>query len=175
MRRDKPKDAYDVVWLLDALGPGQASELIATSPLLTGEYANEVSDQLRRLINDQFKDTDSAGPVMYADFLEAKPGDLERRHAHGTLAAFGDALKRRDIQVNIRLCRHPGGSRGAYCRMPPWRAAPRSPWRALTGYSRYVVSVRNCQLPRCLEGRTAQFTSWRSVEVVKSTFGPLPA
>lgn len=99
MRRDKPKDAYDVVWLLDALGPDQASELIATSPLLTGDHASEVSDQLQRLINDQFKDTDSAGSVMYADFVEAKPGDLERRHGHGTLTAFGDALKRRGIQL----------------------------------------------------------------------------
>ena len=36
MRRDKPKDAYDVVWLTDALGPDQAAEAIAASPLLAG-------------------------------------------------------------------------------------------------------------------------------------------
>lgn len=101
MRRDKPKDAYDVVWLLDALGLDQASELIATSPLLTGDHIGEVSDQLLRLINDQFKDTDSAGSVMYADFLEAKPGDLERRHAHGTLAAFRDAPQLRGIHLTL--------------------------------------------------------------------------
>jgi hypothetical protein len=100
MRRDKPKDAYDVVWLLDALGSDRASDLIAASSLVTGEHADEVFSQLHRLITDQFKDTGSAGPVMYADFLEATPGALERRHAQGTLAAFGSALlKRHRIQL----------------------------------------------------------------------------
>jgi hypothetical protein len=31
---------------------------------------------------------------MYADFLEAEPRDLERRHAHSTLEALGRALRR---------------------------------------------------------------------------------
>ena len=54
-----------------------------------------------RLIEDQFKDVDSAGPVMYADFMQAEPGHLERRHAQGTLAAFGRALlDRHDIQIS---------------------------------------------------------------------------
>lgn len=100
MRRDKPKDAYDVVWLLDALGPDSGSELVASSPIITGDLADDVRGQLHRLISDQFKDTSAAGPVMYADFLEANPGDLERRHAHGTLAAFGQALTRRGIQLS---------------------------------------------------------------------------
>ena len=34
MRRDKPKDAYDVVWLLDALGPDQAAQRVAASRYL---------------------------------------------------------------------------------------------------------------------------------------------
>jgi hypothetical protein len=33
MRRDKPKDAYDVVWLIDALGPAEAAARIAGSSL----------------------------------------------------------------------------------------------------------------------------------------------
>ena len=37
---------------------------------------------------------------MYADFMQAEPGHLERRHARGTLAAFGNALgKRHGIQL----------------------------------------------------------------------------
>lgn len=100
MRRDKPKDAYDVVWLLDALGPDNGSELVASSPIITGDLADDVRGQLHRLISDQFKDTDAAGPAMYAGFLEANPGDLERRHAHGTLAAFGQALSRHGIQLS---------------------------------------------------------------------------
>jgi hypothetical protein len=66
MRRDKPKDAYDIVWLIDALGPERAAEMISASPLLTSEMAPEVLSQLRRLVTDQFPDTAAAGPAMYA-------------------------------------------------------------------------------------------------------------
>jgi hypothetical protein len=97
MRRNKPKDAYDMVWLIDALGPEVAAEQIATSPLLSSELADEVRHQLRMLILDQFKDTDSIGPRSYATFLEAAPGNTERRHAHGTLATLGDVLSARGI------------------------------------------------------------------------------
>ncbi len=49
MRRDKPKDAYDVVWVITALGPEAAAALVAASPLLASEYADDVRTQLRRL------------------------------------------------------------------------------------------------------------------------------
>jgi hypothetical protein len=93
MRRDKPKDAYDVVWLIDALGPERAAEHIAASPLFNGEFADEVRDQLRMLFADQFKNTESVGPRSYADFLAADPGGADRRHAQGTLAALAEALR----------------------------------------------------------------------------------
>lgn len=100
MRRDKPKDAYDIVWLIDALGPEKASEMIAASPLITSHLAEAARSQLHRLISDQFKDINAAGPIMYADFIEADPGELERRHAQGTLAAFGQALYHRGIRLS---------------------------------------------------------------------------
>jgi len=99
MRRDKPKDAYDVVWLIDALGPADAARRVAESPLLAGEHSDEVRAQLSRVITDQFRDFDSIGPRAYADFLDAEPGVAERRHATGTMAAFGDELVRRGITV----------------------------------------------------------------------------
>jgi Nucleotidyl transferase AbiEii toxin, Type IV TA system len=92
MRRDKPKDAYDVVWLIDALGPDKASDLIVASPLMIGDMAAEVQEQLLRLVGDQFTDTNSAGPIMYADFLEADPGESDRRHGHGTVLALGASV-----------------------------------------------------------------------------------
>ena len=46
MRRNKAKDAYDVVWLIDALGPERAAEMISASPLLANETADEVIAQL---------------------------------------------------------------------------------------------------------------------------------
>ena len=99
MRRDKPKDAYDVVWLIDALGPAEAAVRISESPLLGGELAVDVLGQLARLTSDQFRDTDAAGPEMYASFLGTDGGDAERRHAHGTVAALGKELRVRGIGV----------------------------------------------------------------------------
>ena len=98
MRRDKPKDSYDIVWVLDALDPYTASEMVAASPLLGGPFADEVRTQLRLLIEDQFRDEASAGPTAYATFLEADPLEGARRHALGTVAAFGHALTARGIR-----------------------------------------------------------------------------
>ena len=96
MGRNKPKDAYDVVWVIDALGPHVVASQIATSVLLASEFADEVRHQLNMLIFDQFRDTDSIGPRSYATFLEADPSSAERRHAHGTLSALGEALRTRE-------------------------------------------------------------------------------
>lgn len=98
MRRRKPKDAYDVVWLLNALGPEEAAARIGDSPLLGEDTAVDVLGQLARLITDQFRDIASVGPTMYADFLEADNGDAERRQASGTVAAFGKALNARGMK-----------------------------------------------------------------------------
>lgn len=92
MRRRKPKDAYDVVWLLNALGPEEAAARISGSPLLDDDTAADVLGQLGRLITDQFRDIASVGPAMYANFLEPDDSGAERRHAFGTVAAFGKAL-----------------------------------------------------------------------------------
>lgn len=92
MRRDKPKDAYDVVWLLDALGPDATADAVAASPLLAGPLSGEVLAQLAVLVDDQFRDESSVGPIAYATFLESDPPSADRRHALGTLAAFRAAL-----------------------------------------------------------------------------------
>jgi hypothetical protein len=97
MRREKFKDAYDVVWVFDALGPDAASEMVAASPLLVGPFADEVRAQLALLVDDQFRDEESVGPTAYATFLDAEPADGARRHALGTVVAFGRALKARGI------------------------------------------------------------------------------
>jgi hypothetical protein len=99
MRRRKPKDAYDVVWLLDALGPTEAAMRISGSPLLDGEFAADMLGQLNRLVTDQFRNTASAGSAMYASFLDADNNEAERKHASGTIAAFGKALNARGIKL----------------------------------------------------------------------------
>lgn len=97
MRRNKPKDAYDVVWLVDAVGPEDVASQISSSPLLADEFSEEVRRQLGVLIFDQFKDNDSIGPRSYATFLRTNPGDSERRHACGSIGALGDALTTRGV------------------------------------------------------------------------------
>lgn len=99
MRRDKPKDGYDVVWLLDALGPDPACEMLATSTLLAGRFADDVRAQVRLLIEDQFRDESSIGPNAYATFLDAEAPSEARRHALGTVTAFGRALSSRGIEL----------------------------------------------------------------------------
>jgi len=98
MRRNKPKDAYDIVWTLDALGPDEASARVAGSPLLTGPFADEVKGQMRRLITDQFRNERSVGPMQYATFLESRNDEGVRRHAVGTLNAFDRALAERGTE-----------------------------------------------------------------------------
>lgn len=99
MRRDKPKDAYDVVWVLDALGPDAAADTVTVGPLLAGPLADEVRTQLTLLIDDQFRDEASVGPASYASFLEASSPDLARRHALGTVDAFRRALAARGVEL----------------------------------------------------------------------------
>jgi len=102
MRRDKPKDAYDIVWILAALGPEEAARIVAASQLLAGETASEVLKQLDRLVEDQFLDTASVGPGSYADFLSGNPGDRERRFAMETVRAFGRELRAAGVGLSTR-------------------------------------------------------------------------
>lgn len=92
MRRDKPKDAYDVVWVIAALGPEAAAGLVASSPLLVGTFATEVRMQLRRL-REQFKTTDAVGPRAYADFFQQPGLATARRFAVGTLERLWTTLE----------------------------------------------------------------------------------
>ena len=91
--RDKPKDAYDIVWVIDALGPTVVAERVARSRLLSGDLATEVTAILARLVSDQFQDTMSVGPRAYADFF-GSPDDIAlMRHAQSAIAELGRELR----------------------------------------------------------------------------------
>jgi len=92
MRRDKPKDAYDVVWLISALGPQTAARQVLGSPLLNDDTGDEVLAQLGRLAG-QFADIDSVGPRSFADFTagESRAGDL--RFAVGAVSQFWQVIR----------------------------------------------------------------------------------
>lgn len=97
--RDKAKDSYDVVWILNAYkqGPRSAVEDIAKSPVLAHP---DVPIAINHLKN-HFLTPEHRGPSQYAIFeLRDTDDDDERarlrRFAHGTLAeflAYWDELK----------------------------------------------------------------------------------
>ena len=92
MRRDKPKDAYDVVWVIAALGAEAAAMLVAESPLIAGDFAAEVRAQIRRL-HDQFESIESVGPRAYADFLHQPERAQARLFAMGAVGRFWSDLE----------------------------------------------------------------------------------
>jgi hypothetical protein len=91
MRRSKPKDAYDVVWLVAGLGPDEAARRVLASPLLAGDHRAQVIEQLGRMA-EQFEDIESVGPRSYATFLESENPDRDRRYAVGAITEFRRVL-----------------------------------------------------------------------------------
>ena len=90
--RDKEKDAYDIVWTLNAFGdqgPASAAEAAAESPVAGSA---EVTAALE-ILTDRFRDSRTQGPSNYARFFLGAGGDEEqrmrlRRDAQGTVRAF---------------------------------------------------------------------------------------
>lgn len=90
--RDKEKDAYDIVWTLNAFGeagPKSAAEAAAQSPIADSE---EVEAALR-LLDEHFAAADRKGPGNYARFFIGGRSDEDerlrlRRDARGTVQAF---------------------------------------------------------------------------------------
>jgi hypothetical protein len=90
--RDKPKDAYDIVWLIESWpgGPAAAATSFAQRPTY---HRPEVTAALN-LIRDAFATTDQIGARSYARFVASEIRDepqFERR-AVGAIAEFMAAL-----------------------------------------------------------------------------------
>lgn len=90
LNRDKPKDAYDIVWLIEnwAADPASAAQQIAKRDI----YSAEVEQQLRAL-GISFADEKSVGARSYARFMAASGADLiAARRAVGAVNEFLQAL-----------------------------------------------------------------------------------
>lgn len=90
--RDKPKDAYDIVWLIESW-PGGPSAAAAAFSERAGFVSREVAPALDG-IGDAFSDTDRVGPRSYARFVAGtreEEAQLERR-AVGAVGEFLRAL-----------------------------------------------------------------------------------
>jgi hypothetical protein len=95
-RRDKPKDAYDLVWLIECWpgGPAAAAAAFAVRPA----YATrQVADAMKQ-IRTAFADNRAIGARSYARFLDNDSGEQARleRRAVGAVAEFLAALPVRD-------------------------------------------------------------------------------
>lgn len=97
-KRNKNKDAYDVVWLVECWPGGQPSlaRVLVESPIF-----GELQPTLHAL-ESEFASIDAAGAVKYGRFMahEAEAVDRESRRA---VAAIGELL------TEIRLARATGG------------------------------------------------------------------
>jgi hypothetical protein len=103
--RDKDKDAYDIVWTLNAYrdGPAGVAEAVRRSPVVNETTAGEAMDLLR----SNFRTHEHAGPARYARFEIAGSEDGDerdrlRRYAHGTVAAFLRAWDVGAASKNVR-------------------------------------------------------------------------
>ena len=91
--RDKEKDAYDIVWTLQAFGeagPASAAEVAAQSPVVDREEVTEAM----AILEEHFAELNGKGPRNYAGFFLGGRDDAEeermrlRRDARGTVQAF---------------------------------------------------------------------------------------
>jgi hypothetical protein len=92
-RRDKNKDAYDIVWLLESWPGGQeqlAREIRATSIAEDAEFLDAL-----RVLGNEFSSLESAGAVKYARFMaeDGPSHDRLARQAVGAVTALLRALR----------------------------------------------------------------------------------
>lgn len=88
-QRDKAKDAYDIVWLIENWPGGPAAA--AGSFAQRSAFSRETLASLQRL-GELFFDTNQVGPASYARFLSSDNPDLDRRQAVGAVSEFVVAL-----------------------------------------------------------------------------------
>ena len=92
IRRNKNKDAYDIIWLIEAWpgGPVHAADSVRSSPIFNRpEFQNSLKE-LQKL----FADLDAVGPRRYASFMEQGIGqpDALARQAAGAVATLLKAI-----------------------------------------------------------------------------------
>lgn len=96
MRRDKDKDAYDIVWLLRCLGPELAADMIEESKLWNSEHAPLLGEALRQL-RSLFADADghacgAAAAYLRDAGLDDASDEVLRRRARDAVQETMDAL-----------------------------------------------------------------------------------
>jgi hypothetical protein len=90
--RNKNKDAYDIVWLIDAWPGGidPVVETIRKSPIWEAPEFKTTLSRLER----QFASVDDVGPRQYARFMAGASPDAEAQHAASAVGAVVSGLRR---------------------------------------------------------------------------------
>jgi hypothetical protein len=89
VQRDKPKDAYDIVWLIENWPGGPAAA--ATSFAQRSAFNDVTVASLRRL-GEVFGNVNQVGPASYARFLSSDTPELDKRQSVGAVEEFLVAL-----------------------------------------------------------------------------------
>lgn len=92
-RRDKGKDAYDVIWLVEAWPNGQVG--LASELRRSVLFEDPLFQESLRILEQEFSDIDAAGARKYASFMR-RPGmdsDQIARRAVGAIRALRSALE----------------------------------------------------------------------------------
>lgn len=89
VQRDKPKDAYDIVWLIENWPEGPAA---AAANFAQRATFNDVTAASLRRLGDLFGNVDQVGPASYARFLSGDNPELDKRQSVGAVEEFLSAM-----------------------------------------------------------------------------------
>lgn len=94
--RDKPKDAYDIVWILESWpgGPEAAADHIVQ----ISAFGHELVAGAIEMLSDKFSTIDELGPSSYVRFLDSSEASGDdrtrwRRQAMGAVQEFCDRIR----------------------------------------------------------------------------------
>ena len=90
VQRDKSKDAYDIVWLIENWPGGPAA---AAASFAQRSAFNDVTAASLRRLGDVFGNVNQVGPASYARFLLSSSPELDKRQSVGAVEEFLDALR----------------------------------------------------------------------------------
>ncbi len=90
-RRDKAKDAYDIVWLCECWPGGQAA--LAAELRASPKFSDPKAAAGLARLTAAFNDRDQLGPRQYAEFMGENDRERSALRAVGAVAALFEALR----------------------------------------------------------------------------------
>lgn len=89
-RRNKNKDAYDIIWLIESWPGGQTA--LATTIRNSAIFSEQEFQTALVILKQEFEGLDSAGARKYAHFIRSEDEDLDRL-AHSAVGAVRELFQ----------------------------------------------------------------------------------